>query len=567
MSDCKSSLTMNFIRQNKNSVNPNPRKPFAKAARIMALAGLLSVGMATCDDSILDETPLSDLNTDAVLSTRSGFENYINALVLSARNELTNGDNWYRYINNTDVASSAGAEYAGTYNWNNQITPTTGFVRYFWDWAYQEMILRANTIIEYAQKPELEGIWASEADKNAIIAEARFFRAYTYNILANLYGGVPIVDQVYASPKFDFVRASRQEVYEFAKNDLAFASQWLPATVAQEGRIVKAAADHLLAEVYISLGQYDNAIASATAVIESGLYQLMTERFGAFKDSPGDVFSDLFKEGNQNRSSGNLESIYVWQIEENTLGGGGTVGNSNLRNWAPHLANIRDPDGVPQLVTDSLGRGVGRSRLSVHAAYTVWLESVNGPTDMRNSKYNMRRKFYYNNPASAYFLQEIEPKTTREDTMRNIYPYSTKVDGRPLNGNNTSGRTSKDIMVFRLAETYLLRAEAHLKNGDPDLAAADINVVRARAQAQPVDPADVDMDYILDERIRELLIEEPRRRTLTRTGKLVDRVRKYDILIEGRESVQDFHEFFPIPQSAIDANFAAVLEQNPGYNE
>src|SRR5690606_40103667 len=102
MSDCKSSLTMNFIRQNKNSVNPNPRKPFAKAARIMALAGLLSVGMAACDDSILDETPLSDLNTDAVLSTRSGFENYINALVLSARNELTNGDNWYRYINNTD---------------------------------------------------------------------------------------------------------------------------------------------------------------------------------------------------------------------------------------------------------------------------------------------------------------------------------------------------------------------------------------------------------------------------------------------------------------------------------
>jgi hypothetical protein len=535
--------------------------------RIALLTGLFFLGIIACDDSVLDETPLSDLNTDNVLTSRSGFENYINALVLSARNELTNGDNWYRYINNTDVASSAGAEYAGTYDWNNQIQPTTGFVRYFWDWAYQQMILRANTIIEYAQKPELAGIWGSEADKNAVIAEARFFRGYTYNILANLYGGVPIVDEVYASPKFDFVRASRQEVYEFAKNDLVFASQWLPETVAQEGRIVKAAADHLLAEVYISLGQYDNAIASATAVIESGHYQLMTTRFGAFKDSPGDVFSDLFKEGNQNRSSGNLESIYVWQIEESTLGGGGTVGNSNLRNWAPHMANIRDPDGVPQLVTDSLGRGVGRSRISDHAAYGVWAESVNGPSDMRNSKYNMRRKFYYNNPASAYFLQEIEPKTTREDTMRNLYPYSTKVDGKPLNGNNTSGRTAKDIMVFRLAETYLLRAEAHYKNGDPDKAAADINVVRARAQAQPVDPGDVDMDYILDERIRELLVEEPRRRTLIRTGMLVERVRKYDILVEGRNSVREHHAFFPIPQSAIDANFGAHLEQNPGYNQ
>ncbi len=558
---------MNIMRYIKKIVTPQLRTSARGMARIAFITGLLFLGMAACNESVLDEVPLSDLNTDNVLTSRSGFENYINALVLSARNELTNGDNWYRYVNNTDVASSAGAEYAGSYDWNNQITPTTGFVRYFWDWAYEEMILRANTIIEYAQKPELAAIWSSEADKNAVIAEARFFRGYTYNILANLYGGVPIVDQVYAAPKFDFVRASRQEVYEFAKNDLVFASQWLPETVTLEGRIVKAAADHLLSEVYISLGQYDNAIASATTVIESGLYQLMTTRFGAYQDSPGDVFSDLFKEGNQNRSSGNLESIYVWQIEESTLGGGGTVGNSNIRNWAPHMANIRDPDGVPQLVTDSLGRGVGRSRISDHAAYGVWAESVNGPTDMRNSKYNMRRKFYYNNPASAYFLQEIEPKTVREDTMRNLYPYSTKVDGKPLNGNNTSGRTAKDIAVYRLAETYLLRAEAHLKNGDPDLAADDINVVRARAQAQPVDPGDVDMDYILDERIRELLVEEPRRRTLIRTGMLVERVRKYEILVEGRNSVQEHHAFFPLPQAAIDANFAAQLTQNPGYNQ
>src|SRR5690606_22827368 len=104
-----------------------------------------------------------------------------------------------------------------TYDWNNQITPTTGFVSYFWNWAYKEMILRANTIIIYAENPELAGIWSSEAEKNAIVAEARFFRGYTYNILANLYGGVPIVDVVYATPKFDFVRATRQEVYEFAK--------------------------------------------------------------------------------------------------------------------------------------------------------------------------------------------------------------------------------------------------------------------------------------------------------------------------------------------------------------
>lgn len=70
-------------------------------------------------------------------------------------------------------------------------------------------------------------------------------------------------------------------MYEFAKNDLEFASQWLPATVSKnnEGRIVKAAADHLLTEVYLGLGQYQDAIDSASDVIDSGLYQLMTERF------------------------------------------------------------------------------------------------------------------------------------------------------------------------------------------------------------------------------------------------------------------------------------------------
>jgi starch-binding outer membrane protein, SusD/RagB family len=535
---------------------------YSKLTRITAIL-LLFAFLNACDQELLDEKPLSSLNTDIVLTSRNGFQNYLTALVLSARNELTNGDNFYRYVNNTDVASSAGAEYAGTYDWNNQITPTTGFVRYFWDWGYQEMILRANTIIEYASKPELAHIWESDSERNAVIAEARFFRAYTYNALANIYGGVPIVDEIFASPKFDFVRNTRQQVYAFAKDDLEYASQWLPPTVIQEGRIVKAAADHLLSEVYISLEEYDNAIASATDVINSGLYQLMTTRFGSEKDSPGDVFSDLFRDGNQNRSSGNLESIYVWQIEENTLGGGGTVGNSNIRNWAPHLANIKDPNGVPQLVADSLGRGVGRSRLSNHAAYGVWAD--NGANDMRNSKYNMRRVFYYNNPASAYFLQPIEPKTVREDTMRNIYPYSRKVDGKALNDNAASGRTAKDVMVFRLAETYLLRAEAHMKNGDPDLAAADINTVRNRANADPIGAGDVTMDYILDERIRELLVEEPRRRTLIRTGKLVERVRQYDILVESRNSIEDFHEFFPIPQTAIDANFAAEMKQNPGY--
>ena len=538
-------------------------KPYDKIFIVPALL-LLLLFSVSCKKSLLDEKPLSSLNSDLVLTSVTGFENYITALNLSAREELTSGDTYYSNTNNTDVASSAGIEY-GTYNWNTNITPTTSAVNYYWNWAYLQMIPRANTIIIYANKPELAGIWESEEQKNAIIAEARFFRGYAYNILANLYGGVPIVDTIFATPKFDFVRASRKEVYEFAKADLEFASKWLPPTVSKqkEGHIVKGAADHLLSEIFISLEDYDNAIESATAVINSGLYQLMTTRFGSQKDLPGDVFSDLFREGNQNRSSGNLESIYVWQIEENTPGGGGTIGNSMLRNFAPFLANIKDPGGMSMLITDTMGRGVGRSRLSNHSVYDIW--ESDWDNDMRNSQFNMRRVFYYNNPASPYFGQVVEPKTVREDTMRNIYPYSRKVEGKPLNNNNTSGRTAKDIMVYRLAETYLLRAEAYMKKEEFQLAADDINIVRSRANASPVTAEEVDIDYILDERMRELLTEEPRRRTLIRTGRLVDRIRRFDLLESSRTSIQDFHQFYPIPQSAIDANSGAELKQNTGY--
>ena len=187
--------------------------------RLVAPILALSLLLSSCSKDILDEKPLSSLNPDIVLTSKTGFENYITGLVLSARDEYTSGDSYYFNINNTDVASSAGIEY-GTYDWRVNITPAASNVAYYWNWAYLQMIPRANSIIVYANKPEMSTLWATEAERNAVIAEARFFRGYTYNILANMYGGVPIVDTIYSNPKFDFVRATRKQVYEFAKADL-----------------------------------------------------------------------------------------------------------------------------------------------------------------------------------------------------------------------------------------------------------------------------------------------------------------------------------------------------------
>jgi hypothetical protein len=536
--------------------------------KLVSLCALVLLS-GSCKDQILDEVPLSSLSSDVVLSSKAGFDNYITALHQSARDELSQEDlgSFYDMQIGTDIATTGQEQTVNFRNYTTFLTPSASAASSFWNWGYTRMILRANTIIEYANKPELKGVFASDAERNAIIAEARFFRGYTYNLLANLYGGVPIVDVTYQSPKTDFVRASRKEVYEFAKTDLEFATQYLPATVAKtsEGRIVKGAADHLLTEVYINLGEYDKAIESATRLISSGTYQLMTSRFGARKDQPGDVYADLFAEGNQNRSSGNLESIYVWQYENLTPGGAGTNnGNNTIRGWVPFLPNLKDPSGgTGMVVSDSLGRGVAYSRPTTFFLYNLWKD--NWDNDIRNSIYNIRRKFYYNNPSSTYFGKQVEKRTANEDTMRNVYPYLRKLEGKPFNGSNTSGRTGKDFIVYRLAETYLLRAEAYVRKNNPTAAAADINVVRNRAKAKPVSVGDVTIDYILDERGRELITEEPRRRTLSRMGKLVERTRKYQTRSDVRSTIQDYHELYPIPQSAIDANFSAKLTQNPGY--
>ena len=538
------------------------------AVGVLCLSALLLV---SCNKDALKEVPLSDLSPDNILTTKEGFDLFITALHSGAREEMmidgTDLGPYYEMHIGTDVGTTGQEQSLPFRDYLTYLTPTNATVRRYWDWLYQKILARANTIIEYAEREAIAGIWSSEAEKNAVIGEAKFFRAYAHNMLANLYGDVPLSDRVYRTPKTDFVKNTRKEVYELAKQDLEFAARWLPPTVtaAREGHIVKAAADHLLTEVYISLGEYDNAVKSASRVIDSaGLYKLMTTRFGARKNEPGDVFSDLFQEGNQNRSSGNTESIYVWQFTEFIPGGGGGTANNWLRAWGPFYINLKDPDGVAaNVLVDSLGRGVAYVRATNYFFYDVWKD--NWDNDLRNSRYNIRRVQYYNNPASRYFNKVIEPRTTQEDTMRNIFPTIRKIEGRPWQNNNVSGRVPKDIMVYRLAETYLLRAEAYLRAGNTFNAAKDINAVRVRSNAVPVGEANVTLDYILDERARELIVEEPRRRTLTRMGKLVERTRKYNIRIDTKSTIQDYHEFWPIPQTAIDANIGARLVQNTGY--
>jgi len=193
--------------------------------------------------------------------------------------------------------------------------------------------------------------------------------------------------------------------------------------------------------------------------------------------------------------------------------------------------------------------------------YTIWQSDWDN--DIRNSEFNMQRRFYVNNPASSDYGNVVSPAPG--DTVRRHFVYVQKANhphGHPQ-GYDTGGRLYSDVYAIRMAETYLLRAEAYLNKGETDKAAADINVVRSRAGATPVNAAEVDIHYILDERARELLIEEPRRLTLARLGLLDERVKMYNPV--SAPTIQDFHNLWPIPQTEIDANQGAELKQNTGY--
>jgi len=123
----------------------------------------------------------------------------------------------------------------------------------------------------------------------------------------------------------------------------------------------------------------------------------------------------------------------------------------------------------------------------------------------------------------------------------------------------------KDRVKIRLAETYLLLAEAYMRANKPDLAKDAINAVRARAKASPINTSAINEDFILDERARELMGEEMRRMTLSRFGADVFLRRVKTLNPQSKDVVKKEFILWPIPQEVIDSNTGAAFPQNAGY--
>ena len=569
------------------------------------------------EDKFLEEKPLDFNSASNSYETAADYDAAITELYFLTREEF-----YTTYDRTTDLSKFADMWITADPLKSNvvaDLSPSGAMAKFYWDENYK-LIAQANTVI--SRLPNSSKL--TDDEKKVYEAKARFFRALAYRTLVLLYGDVPLQLEEVSTPKTDFVRESKDKVKAQVVEDLEFAAANLPEiNTVKDGEISKPAANMLLAEMYLATGDNDKAINAASAVINNPNLALMKNRFGSQAKEDGDVFYDLFRPNNQNRASGNTEGIWVIQFETNIEGGGNNTSHHfwdpgsfwGERFFAPQVDKFQliKPDGTRLQLFDwpigdmTGGRGIGTHYATNHLYNEIWADD---PDDMRNSEYNWPRRFKIHrtnvlddNPElkaampDGYFDLEntVLPDgwsmetgfaggvaATTQLPNRFMCGYSTKMttpfhhpDAQYENKKTyklagTGGKTFTDQYFFRLAEAYLLRAEAYVNKGDKNKAADDINELHKRANAKPCTADQMNLDYILDERLRELTCEEKRRLTLSRVGKLAERIKKYNPYFSAAYSADnkdyDAHfDLLPIPLSAIQANKDAKLEQNPGY--
>ena len=569
------------------------------------------------EDKFLEEKPLDFNSASNSYETAADYDAAITELYFLTREEF-----YTTYDRTTDLSKFADMWITADPLKSNvvaDLSPSGAMAKFYWDENYK-LIAQANTVI--SRLPNSSKL--TDDEKKVYEAKARFFRALAYRTLVLLYGDVPLQLEEVSTPKTDFVRESKDKVKAQVVEDLEFAAANLPEiNTVKDGEISKPAANMLLAEMYLATGDNDKAINAASAVINNPNLALMKNRFGSQAKEDGDVFYDLFRPNNQNRASGNTEGIWVIQFETNIEGGGNNTSHHfwdpgsfwGERFFAPQVDKFQliKPDGTRLQLFDwpigdmTGGRGIGTHYATNHLYNEIWADDFD---DMRNSEYNWPRRFKIHrtnvlddNPElkaampDGYFDLEntVLPDgwsmetgfaggvaATTQLPNRFMCGYSTKMttpfhhpDAQYENKETyklagTGGKTYTDQYFFRLAEAYLLRAEAYVNKGDKNKAADDINELHKRANAKLCTADQMNLDYILDERLRELTCEEKRRLTLSRVGKLAERIKKYNPYFSAAYSADnkdyDAHfDLLPIPLSAIQANKDAKLEQNPGY--
>lgn len=581
---------------------------------------VLMVTAAGCDREYLAPKPLSFFTPEETFRSSDALWATLVACERNMRHEyMGDGAPMVTEMIYSDIAVEGTTDKPGpAQDLIQAITPdaqldNVDYNRIGWYWREGYRAIRyANTAIHYIDVPQ---DYASEAEKNHLLGAAYFHRAARFYRLVHQFGDIPAPFFMPTGPKLDFYSTKREVILQRIKQDLEFAQEWVPDNV-NKGQVTKGAVSHLLTKVNLALGLFDDAIQSASNVINGGVYRLMTNRFGAYQNDPNrNVIWDLHRPENKALSA-NAEALML-VIDRINMDGNQDGGIRLMRNALPywHAAGIITPNGnrgmsdqpnveIPLVVR--YGRGIGRIRPTWFTQHGLWTDD----TDLRHAPGNWMNMedLVYNFPGlngtDPYYGQPLQLRNAQgtilaNDTIRQWFswPHYKLYIEDPQRVQPDGGNT--DWYVFRLAETYLLRAEAYIWKGDLVNAAADINAVRARANARLLAPEEVSIEALLDERARELYYEEPRKTELTRvayiyaqtgipsaTGKsyrldnfsddnyFYDRVmRRSDFYNKNVTTnfgvtyrMAEYHVLWPIPVSAINGNPEGIINQNKGYS-
>lgn len=604
------------------------------------LTFIMIASFTSCKEDYLKPEPLSLFEPNQTFSTKSGLDA---ALAICDRH-LRSYWTYYEYTDLSlpisteymfsDVAVASKTDDGGIFaDIATRLTPTDMPERlpFFWTETYNG-IKYANTVLSFIDN--VSGL--DESVKNEYRGRALFHRSFRYLALCFEFKDVPLVTKILTSPKVNYQTTKREAILQMITADMEQAVQWVPEqkNMALTGMINKGACRQLLIKCYLATGQFDKAIEQADILINGSGYSLMTANFGNFISPYSatwpvtrNVIWDLHRPENKSVTA-NKEAILVMPNRINTDMG---IKMNTMRNWLPLLDNSGNtaPDGKQAVrfyatsnasyraqydYVHALGRGIAHIRPTYFAQKSVWY--VNGTDDQGDLRHNTTvgnwvrvEALKYNDPSSsAWFGKNLRLRNDAgallsNDTIRNWFdwphykyyiedPNETQA---PNEANHRGG--AGDWYCYRLAETYLLRAEAKFYKGDIAGATEDVNTIRRRAQCSQLYTV-VSIGDIINERARELNMEEWRFTELSRvsyclalSGKAdewgnvytVDnlwqnsywyqRIQHYSdfynkgkITIKNRSYTMAPHNInWPIPQGAINANGGAKLRQNPGY--
>lgn len=421
-------------------------------------------------------------------------------------------------------------------NW----TAENGFVNDYYNRLGQSVSF-CNSFISNAQST-----LGDEPEIKTMIAEARFLRAYHYYNLMDAFGNVPIVTEIKTElPQ----QNTRKEVFEFIEAELLAIINDLPSAKANEyGRVDQVASQALLSRLYLNaesmIGEdhFTEAVSYSETVINSS-YSLHTD------------YQDLFLSDNDMNGAQN-ENIFVIRydgIQTQTYGGTTFFIHANIGGDEMNAADYGSSGGW--------GGNRTTSRLVSKFDRGASFDGNGHPiswTDSRGMFFTTGQNY------------EITDISVFQDGYAVVKHKNIDTDGDYTASDSSKEMSDIDQPLIRMAEIYLNYAEATLRGGGgSDATALDyINQLRSRAfgdNSQNITQGELDLDFILDERSRELYWEGLRRTDLIRFDRFTtgDYLWPFKGNVPNGTAVSSHRNLYPIPANVILVN--SNLTQNPQY--